>query len=70
MKIISPDRGPSINYVGNWEWRGGKDWSKQPIDSTKKTTDMGKGCFKNPEKMPMSFMGGPKPKTSTYIKCV
>ena len=43
--------------------RGGgvKNWSKLPTDSTKqKTADMGEGGFKNPEKLPTSFMDGPK----------
>ena len=46
--------GRSINNVGNWEGGGVTNWSKLPTDSTKKLL-----TWKNPEKLPTSFMDGP-----------
>ena len=39
--------------------RGVKNWSKLPMDSIKKTADMGEGGVKNLEKLPTSFMDAP-----------
>ena len=58
IKTIYLFKGSSINDVGNRKGRGVKKWSKLPTNSTKKTTDMGEGGVKNPEKLPTSFMDG------------
>ena len=42
---------------------GSKNWSKLPINSTKKTGDLGKGCVKNLEKLPSLVMG---PQSNIY----
>ena len=51
------DKGPSIKDVGNLLYR--EEGSKIANKLEEKTTDMGEGGVKNPEKLPTSFMDGP-----------
>ena len=56
-------KGPSKNNVGNWEG-GVKNWSKLPMDSTKKLPTWGSGFLKKKpvktaEKLLTSFIDSP-----------
>ena len=49
-------KGSSINDVHNWEGGGVKNW----LILTIKNDNMGEWDVENPEKLPTSFMDGPK----------